>query len=316
MWASAGYTSRNVVRDPDIGRHAKGRSGLLDALLLAHCDFFLKGTSSLSEFALWYSLGRSHLASPQQQLLPCRYSPPLIERHLDLQMTPRATQSGAYRTFIPRWAGGPYCPPPFELHESPLERLHALHPGGSSAPITPRLTKWGGVGGSGGGDGPWSWGSRSRRHVRRRGVGGDDGSGGAGQRVDQTRGGASLSSPALVLELFMGQSTDLSAWPEVVARKAQARTDKARAAALGRKKVVLQNGPDSTCASVGLRPLTEGECRTYQSDHAYRWQGVAREVTEPTGCTLWDPDIVEFNPAGSTAAHCGMTGGSCVCFEV
>ena len=42
--ASAGYETANIVRDPSIGRHAKGRSGLIDALLLAHTDFLLKGS--------------------------------------------------------------------------------------------------------------------------------------------------------------------------------------------------------------------------------------------------------------------------------
>ena len=63
--AGSGYRTANIVRDPSIDRHAKGRTALVDALLLAHTDFLLKGTSSLSEFALWYS-------------------PTLIERHLDL----------------------------------------------------------------------------------------------------------------------------------------------------------------------------------------------------------------------------------------
>ena len=32
-----------------------GTSALIDALLLAHTDFLLKSTSSLSEFSLWYN---------------------------------------------------------------------------------------------------------------------------------------------------------------------------------------------------------------------------------------------------------------------
>ena len=64
---SPGYATANIVRDPSIDRYDKGRSALIDALILAHVDFLLKGTSSLSEFSLWYN-------------------PSLIHRHLDLQI--------------------------------------------------------------------------------------------------------------------------------------------------------------------------------------------------------------------------------------
>ena len=84
----SGYATRNVVRDPSLPRHRKGEEALIDALLLAHTDFLLKGTSSLSEFAIWYN---AHL----------------IEAHLDLQLTGAALSSPAYTSRLPTWFGGP-----------------------------------------------------------------------------------------------------------------------------------------------------------------------------------------------------------------
>lgn len=115
-----GYATRNVVRDPSLGRYEKGRSGLVDALLLAHCDFVLKGTSSLSEFSLWYN-------------------PSLIERHLDLQIDGAGATSAAYTSRVPTWAGGPYEPPPLERGSSPramLARLLEGAPPGSAEAAT------------------------------------------------------------------------------------------------------------------------------------------------------------------------------------
>ena len=41
--SGGGFATRNVVRDHSIPAQAKGESALIDALLLAHCDFLLKG---------------------------------------------------------------------------------------------------------------------------------------------------------------------------------------------------------------------------------------------------------------------------------
>ena len=85
--ATTGYQTANIVRDPSIDRHEKGRSALVDALLLAHTDFLLKGTSSLSEFAIWYN-------------------PALIERHIDLQIEGDGAESTTYKALLPGgWAG-------------------------------------------------------------------------------------------------------------------------------------------------------------------------------------------------------------------
>ena len=84
----SGYATRNVVRDPSLPRFRKGAEALIDALLLAHSDFLLKGTSSLAEFAIWYN---AHL----------------IEAHLDLQLAGAALSSSAYTSRLPTWFGGP-----------------------------------------------------------------------------------------------------------------------------------------------------------------------------------------------------------------
>lgn len=105
--AFSGYSTRNVVRDPAINPYDKGRSGLVDALLLAHTDFLLKGTSSLSEFAMWYN-------------------PSLIERHLDLQIEGAGEASATYQGLIPRWAGGAYEPPTLKPSETAEARLQLM----------------------------------------------------------------------------------------------------------------------------------------------------------------------------------------------
>ena len=113
--ASSGYNTRNVVRDRTINGYAKGRSGLVDALLLAHTDYLLKGTSSLAEFSLWYN-------------------PSLIERHLDLQICCEGERSPAYQALIPRWANGEYEPPPLPPTETPEAKLLALQVAAGVAP--------------------------------------------------------------------------------------------------------------------------------------------------------------------------------------
>lgn len=105
--ASSGYATANIVRDPSIPKHAKGRSALLDALLLAHTDFLLKATSSLSEFVLWYN-------------------PALISRHLDLQLESDAIRSPTYQRLLPKWLGGTFELPALAPHEQPAATLAAL----------------------------------------------------------------------------------------------------------------------------------------------------------------------------------------------
>lgn len=62
---------------------AKAADALIDALLLSHCDFLLKSTSALSEFAIWYNLA-------------------LHESHIDLQLVGNAIAQQPR----PAWACG------------------------------------------------------------------------------------------------------------------------------------------------------------------------------------------------------------------
>ena len=55
--AGTGYTARSVISAASRGGgYARGVEVLLDALLLAHCDFLLKTTSTVAEFAIWVNL--------------------------------------------------------------------------------------------------------------------------------------------------------------------------------------------------------------------------------------------------------------------
>ena len=63
------------------GARAKAAEALVDALVLSHCDFLLKSSSALSEFAIWYNLN-------------------LHEDHIDLQLE----GDGAADQLRPAWA--------------------------------------------------------------------------------------------------------------------------------------------------------------------------------------------------------------------
>eukprot|EP00965_Chrysotila_dentata_P042325 1404438-Pleurochrysis_carterae.AAC.1 len=119
-----GYKTRNVVRDPAISRAVKGKEAVVDALLLAHCDFLLKGTSSLAEFAIWYN-------------------PQLSEEHIDLQFETKATASDAFKRLVPDWAGGPRASRPFSQvrAEAMLDALRGVgrtrpHASGATVGVT------------------------------------------------------------------------------------------------------------------------------------------------------------------------------------
>lgn len=47
---------KTVISDEALPRRAKGADALVDALLLSTCDYLVKTTSALAEFALWYNL--------------------------------------------------------------------------------------------------------------------------------------------------------------------------------------------------------------------------------------------------------------------
>ena len=75
------------------GAYEKGEAALVDALLLSRCDFLLKTTSAVAEFALWVN-------------------PPLQHRHLDLQMTDRRARPGARKTGGDSRCMSAWCPVP------------------------------------------------------------------------------------------------------------------------------------------------------------------------------------------------------------
>ena len=64
-----------------------GQRELVDALLLAHCDYLLTAGHPAAEFAMWYN-------------------PALITRHLDLQIEGEGEKSPTFQALIPKWLGG------------------------------------------------------------------------------------------------------------------------------------------------------------------------------------------------------------------
>ena len=83
--AGRGYVSRNVIADVASlgGGHARGVDVLIDALLLSKCDFLLKASSAVAEFAIWANLD-------------------LHQRHIDLQWEDRLRSQRP----LPAWADG------------------------------------------------------------------------------------------------------------------------------------------------------------------------------------------------------------------
>lgn len=77
---TAGYESANVIADRRLSAFQKGLEVLLDALLLSKCDFLLKTTSAVAEFAIWLNFG-------------------LHDRHIDLQWEDRFRSQR-----LPAWA--------------------------------------------------------------------------------------------------------------------------------------------------------------------------------------------------------------------
>lgn len=80
VYRQAGYSSANVIRDERLAAREKGADALIDALLLSSCDFLIKTTSALSEFAIWLNLT-------------------LHDRHIDLQF-----EDGGASQKLPEWA--------------------------------------------------------------------------------------------------------------------------------------------------------------------------------------------------------------------
>ena len=112
-WARLCHTAMPSVPD---GPRLRARSGpcvglreVVDALLLAHCDYLIAGRHDAAEFALWYN-------------------PMLHAGHLDLALSREWQRS----RLLPRWAGGAWEPPgSMQSHSRRMLRA-ALSGGGRS----------------------------------------------------------------------------------------------------------------------------------------------------------------------------------------
>ena len=302
----AGYATKNVVRDATIPPQRKGHDAVLDALLLAHTDFLLKGTSSLSEFALWYN-------------------PDLITEHLDLQIAGAAADAPAYRALVPTWAGGPREPASEGAGAASWAarqdaRMRALGGGTAASPSTAAAARTpppavaeaiasgrfraggGGVGGSFRPSAPETGGDRvaTVSGWRRRGGGRRGGGRGRGRR----NGGAAAARvpewpsqlPPLAPGLPREKSAPAAKWPPAKLIKA-GRCDR------------------------GTRLMSLPECEAYARTTKRHFLGRGVEVNEYPGCVVWDPTgqaHVEYNEhpnaKGKTCESLGGR-GECVCFQ-
>ena len=296
--ASTGYSTDNIVRDPSIDRYQKGRSGLLDALLLAHTDFLLKGTSSLSEFALWYN-------------------PSLIERHMDLQIEGDGAESATYKSLIPKWMGGPYEPAPLTAEQQPAAMLAKLAAGTSAAgrpaerleatAVQQSIDQAAASVEQGGGFG----GRRARR--RKRNVMAPN------TRRQQRR----QLKKALTIKEVAGDEwakvSKVPEWPlpatspQDIAVAADPGAHAELAAAI--RYTQIKSG---SCAGKGLKLLSMAECEILAGQQSFHFIGRTSERNEYPGCVLWEPNHVEFNNHADEKMGCG--GGdksgrppSCLC---
>ena len=298
--ASSGYKTDNIVRDPSIDKFGKGRSALLDALLLAHTDFLLKGTSSLSEFAMWYN-------------------PALIDRHLDLQIEGEGAASETYRSLIPKWFDGPYEPEALAPEQQPDAMLRALEEGTGGVPASgtklvaaavrqsaeadhagapPAVEQSGGGGGRGGGGG----GGGARR--RRRKAKGVITMSPAQRRRRKLRSGADASTSS-------GGSGGhpVPEWP-LPATVPNAGGD----GASGAPVVAHLEITTGTCAAHSRRLLTAFECEALAQHRRLEYIGATRELAEYPGCMRWHPKHVEYNRHATELMGC--SGGHdkvCLC---
>lgn len=100
--AAADASAAAGTRGRGQGGYARGEEVLIDALLLARCDFLLKSTSAVAEFALWVSasLSRRHL---DLQLAAAEPDP--RDRFAGQELPPWAAR-GASQQSVPRRGRG------------------------------------------------------------------------------------------------------------------------------------------------------------------------------------------------------------------
>ena len=291
-----GYATRNVVRDPSLPRYRKGAEALIDALLLAHSDFLLKGTSSLSEFAIWYN---AHL----------------IEAHLDLQLTGAALSSPAYTSRLPTWFGGPrrVAELTAKQRDDMLRELAA--PAAAIAPAAPVVkTKQLGRRRNSGLPGGKAFG-RGRRNGRK----------GRGWRALGDAGNTPVPDwprqlsfdPHFGLQPAMAEHggvslsglTNLPRPAPVTRSPAQAPSGKGSP-----RMVAITSGQCRSISPGRGRMMTPLECAGHAKAEGLTFIGSNAEPAEYPGCIRWESGHVEYNDHSDEAGGCtlGRT-ARCIC---
>ena len=291
-----GYATRNVVRDPSLPRYRKGAEALIDALLLAHSDFLLKGTSSLSEFAIWYN---AHL----------------IEAHLDLQLTGAALSSPAYTSRLPTWFGGPrrVAELTAKQRDDMLRELAA--PAAAIAPAAPVVkTKQLGRRRNSGLPGGKAFG-RGRRNGRK----------GRGWRALGDAGNTPVPDwprqlsfdPHFGLQPAMAEHggvslsglTSLPRPAPVTRSPAQAPSGKGSP-----RMVAITSGQCRSISPGRGRMMTPLECAGHAKAEGLTFIGSNAEPAEYPGCVRWESGHVEYNDHSDETGGCmlGRT-ARCIC---
>ena len=294
----SGYATRNVVRDPSLPRFRKGAEALIDALLLAHSDFLLKGTSSLAEFALWYN---AHL----------------IDAHLDLQLTGAALSSPAYTSRLPTWFGGPRHVAELSAEDRDAMLRELAAPAAAIAPAAlergqlERRRKRGFFGSKGSG---------------RRWAGTSGNKGGGGRRTGRkARGWRTFEERAST----MARDTPVPDWPRqlsfeppVAARRVSvplgATTSLPIPAPVTRSQgqapsgkgplrtIAIGSGQCRSALGGRGRLLTPAECADHAKAEKLTFIGSNTESTEYPGCIGWESGHVEYNDHTDESAGCKL----------
>ena len=303
-----GYATRNVVRDPSLPRYRKGAEALIDALLLAHSDFLLKGTSSLSEFAIWYN---AHL----------------IEAHLDLQLTGVALSSPAYTSRLPTWFGGPRQVAELTTKERDDMLRELAAPAAAIAPAAPvvktkqlgRRRNSGLPGGKGSG-GRWAGtfdnkAGRGRRNGRRA----------RGWRALGNTGNAPVPDwprqlsfdPHFGVQPAMAEhvGVSLSGLPSLPRPAPVTRSPAQAPSGKGSLRMVAITSGRCRSVSPGRgRIMTPLECAGHAKAEGLTFIGSNAEPAEYPGCVRWESGHVEYNDHSDEAGGCklGRT-ARCIC---
>ena len=273
--ASAGYATANIVRDPSIDRFGKGRSALIDALILAHTDYLLKGTSSLSEFAMWYN-------------------PALIERHLDLQIEGEGAESPTYKALFPKWFGGTHVPAALTPEQQPLAMLEKLREGttagvpAAGVAIEASAVSLSRLEGGTGARAVEQLGDEAAAEKRRR------------RRRKKAKGPPLFQRPRRKLRFSAGGAGGAQPVPEWPLPEASQPATARVAAAVDYLEIT-----SGTCAARRRRLLSADECEALADRTGVQYLPATREVGEYPGCVRWQPKHMEFNRHADEKVGCG-----------